>query len=138
MLMLVFPDYQPQAERLAARLAMPTANVHIHQFPDGESLVRLPPTLPEHVLICRSLNQPNDKLIELLFCQFTTETTPRHFFEQALNESVVWSWKSQVPAGHKDVSYLCPTLYITEVAGEWIKLFSITRLSNFNSSCESS
>ena len=71
MLMLVFPDYQPQAERLAARLAMPTANVHLHHFPDGESLVRLPSSLPEHVLICRSLNQPNNKLIELLFCART-------------------------------------------------------------------
>ncbi|MDF1584647.1 MAG: ribose-phosphate diphosphokinase [Methyloprofundus sp.] len=71
MLMLVFPDYQPQAERLAARLAMPTAKVYVHHFPDGESLVRLPPSLPEHVFICRSLNQPNDKLIELLFCART-------------------------------------------------------------------
>ncbi|SHE20872.1 ribose-phosphate diphosphokinase [methanotrophic endosymbiont of Bathymodiolus puteoserpentis (Logatchev)] len=71
MLMLIFPDYQLQAERLAARLAIPTENVHIHHFPDGESLVRLPPSLPEHVLICRSLNQPNDKLIELLFCART-------------------------------------------------------------------
>ncbi|MCF7971498.1 MAG: ribose-phosphate diphosphokinase, partial [Methylococcaceae bacterium] len=71
MLMLVFPDYQAQAERLATRLAMSTANVHVHHFPDGESLVRLPPSLPEHVFICRSLNQPNDKLIELLFCART-------------------------------------------------------------------
>ena len=71
MLMLIFPDYQLQAERLAARLAIPTENVHIHHFPDGESLVRLPPSLPEYVLICRSLNQPNDKLIELLFCART-------------------------------------------------------------------
>ncbi|MBE0469244.1 MAG: ribose-phosphate diphosphokinase [Methyloprofundus sp.] len=71
MLMLVFSDYQPQAERLAARLAMPTAKVDIHHFPDDESLVRLPPFLPEHVFICRSLNQPNNKLIELLFCART-------------------------------------------------------------------
>ncbi len=43
----------------------------LHHFPDGESLIRLPPSLPEHVIVCRSLNQPNDKLIELLLCATT-------------------------------------------------------------------
>ncbi|MGR8953468.1 MAG: ribose-phosphate pyrophosphokinase-like domain-containing protein, partial [Gammaproteobacteria bacterium] len=66
MLILAFPDYLPQAQRLAERLALPLAEVEVHHFPDGESFVALPPHLPEHVLICRSLNQPNDKLIELL------------------------------------------------------------------------
>jgi len=43
----------------------------LHHFPDGESFVRLPPSLPGHVIVCRSLNQPNDKLIELLLCAKT-------------------------------------------------------------------
>ncbi|MDD1611559.1 MAG: ribose-phosphate diphosphokinase [Methylococcaceae bacterium] len=66
MLILAFPDYLPQAERLAARLGLPLAEIEVHHFPDGESFIALPPDLPEHVLFCRSLNQPNDKLIELL------------------------------------------------------------------------
>lgn len=66
MLLLTFPDYRAQAERLAAELGAPLDVVELHRFPDGESLVRLPPALPEHVILCRSLNQPNDKLIELL------------------------------------------------------------------------
>lgn len=66
MLLLAFPDYRAQAERLAAELSAPLDVVELHRFPDGESLVRLPPVLPEHVVLCRSLNQPNDKLIELL------------------------------------------------------------------------
>ncbi|WP_374089251.1 ribose-phosphate diphosphokinase [Methylomicrobium lacus] len=66
MLILAFSDYLRQARRLATRLGLPLAEVDVHHFPDGESFIALPPALPEHVLICRSLNQPNDKLIELL------------------------------------------------------------------------
>lgn len=71
MLILAFPDYLPQGRSLAARLDAPLEKIDLHRFPDGESLVRLPASLPEHVLICRSLNQPNDKLIELLLCAKT-------------------------------------------------------------------
>lgn len=66
MLLLTFADYLPQARRLAAQLACACLEIGVHPFPDGESLVTLPTALPEHVLICRSLNQPNNKLIELL------------------------------------------------------------------------
>lgn len=66
MLILAFSDYLPQARRLATGLRLPLAEVEVHHFPDGESFIALPPELPEHVLFCRSLNQPNDKLIELL------------------------------------------------------------------------
>jgi len=71
MLILGFPEYLPQAERLATVLNIQLQEVALHQFPDGESLLRLPIDLPEHVVICRSLNQPNDKLIELLLCAKT-------------------------------------------------------------------
>ncbi|MGZ8928374.1 MAG: ribose-phosphate diphosphokinase [Methylobacter sp.] len=71
MIILAFPDYLSQAQRLAARLDVPLAEVVLHHFPDSESLVRLPPSLPEHVIVCRSLNQPNDKLIELMQCAVT-------------------------------------------------------------------
>lgn len=71
MLILAFPDYLSQTQRLAVRLDAPLIEVVLHHFPDGESLIRLPPSLPEHVIVCRSLNQPNDKLIELLLCATT-------------------------------------------------------------------
>ncbi|MDO9425117.1 MAG: ribose-phosphate diphosphokinase [Methylobacter sp.] len=71
MMILAFPDYLSQAQRLAARLNVPLTEVILHHFPDGESLIRLPPPLPEHVIVCRSLNRPNDKLIELLLCAAT-------------------------------------------------------------------
>ncbi|NOQ13102.1 MAG: ribose-phosphate diphosphokinase [Methyloprofundus sp.] len=71
MLLLAFPDYLLQAQRLALALDIQLQQVYLHQFPDGESLLRLPTDLPEHIIICRSLNQPNDKLIELLLCAKT-------------------------------------------------------------------
>ena len=71
MMILAFPDYLSQAQRLSDRLGVALAEVALHHFPDGESLVRLPPSLPEHVIVCRSLNRPNDKLIELLLCATT-------------------------------------------------------------------
>jgi len=67
MLVLGFSDYSAPAKRLASALGTEYDEVSVHRFPDAESLVRLPAALPEQVLFCRSLNQPNDKLIELLF-----------------------------------------------------------------------
>ncbi|BCG64370.1 MAG: ribose-phosphate pyrophosphokinase [Methyloprofundus sp.] len=71
MLILAFSEYLAQAQRLATALNVQLEEVCQHQFPDGESLLRLPTALPEHVVICRSLNQPNDKLIELMLCAKT-------------------------------------------------------------------
>jgi len=65
-LILGFQDYLPQAEKLALCLSIPIKQVDLHQFPDGETKVTLPEKLPKQIIICRSLNQPNDKLIELI------------------------------------------------------------------------
>lgn len=66
-LVLGFPEYNDQANRLAGALDSACRTVDIHRFPDGESRVRLPEIVPAHVIFCRSLNQPNDKLVELMF-----------------------------------------------------------------------
>ncbi len=71
MQILTFPDYEAQARRLADRLEVDCQLIELHHFPDGESLVRLPTALNKQVIICRSLNQPNDKLIELLLAART-------------------------------------------------------------------
>lgn len=60
-----FPESEAAAGRLAARLALPCRVVSLHRFPDGESLVRVdPPALS--AILYRSLDRPNDKLIEIL------------------------------------------------------------------------
>lgn len=66
MLVLGFADSGQQAAGLATALGAPVATVDIHRFPDGESRVRLPSDLPEHVVLCRSLHYPNEKLVELM------------------------------------------------------------------------
>ncbi len=50
---------------MAKAAAFDYADVAVHRFPDGESLVRLPERLPEDVVLCVSLDDPNAKLVEL-------------------------------------------------------------------------
>ena len=71
MMILGFEDYEPQAKKLAEKMGLPYAAVHVHRFPDGENKVTLPASLPGEVIFCRSLNQPNEKLIELLLAAKT-------------------------------------------------------------------
>jgi ribose-phosphate pyrophosphokinase len=66
MQLLGFPDYETQSRALADALGVPCALVDVHAFPDGESRLRLPEKLPERVVLCRSLDQPNARLVELL------------------------------------------------------------------------
>lgn len=62
-----FEDCRAAGERLATRLGVPFATVNLHRFPDGESLVRVDPQMvTERVVLYRGLNQPNDKLIEIV------------------------------------------------------------------------
>ncbi len=66
MLVLSFPESRPQAQQLAEALDIPYLDIDIHHFPDGESKLTLPQNLPERVIFHRSLDHPNDKLVELL------------------------------------------------------------------------
>lgn len=70
-MLLGFDDYDPQAQALARKLDMAYAQIEVHRFPDGESRVTLPQKLPPHAVLCRSLDRPNDKLIELLLAAKT-------------------------------------------------------------------
>jgi len=65
-LVLSFPESRPQARQLAEALGVACKEVDVHHFPDGESKLRLPVELPEKVIFHRSLDHPNDKLVELL------------------------------------------------------------------------
>ncbi len=65
-LILCFADSRLQAQRLARSTALPFAEIDVHQFPDGESKLTLPVDLSNHVIVYRSLDHPNDKLLEVL------------------------------------------------------------------------
>lgn len=71
MLVLGFSDYHDAGDRLAAALACPFHCIEVHRFPDGEHRLRLPPGLPEHVVVCRCLSDPNAKLVDLLLLAAT-------------------------------------------------------------------
>lgn len=69
-LLLYFEDEQVPALRLAQACGLPAACVERHRFPDAEMRLKLPVhadgQLPAQLVIYRSLDKPNDKLVELL------------------------------------------------------------------------
>lgn len=75
MLLLGFTESAPQARALATALGYDYADVSVHRFPDGESLVTVPNRVSKTALFFRSLNDPNAKLVELLLA---IEAARRH------------------------------------------------------------
>ena len=70
-LLIGFPEYREQAQRLASAAGIAYADALIHRFPDGESRLRLPESPPEHVVLCRTLDHPNSKLLVLVLAAAT-------------------------------------------------------------------
>lgn len=77
--LLYFDAEQDSAERIAHSGNLTLAKIERHRFPDGEIKLRLPGTLPEHVVVLHTLNDPNEKLIELLLvAQTARDLGARH------------------------------------------------------------
>lgn len=72
--LLCFDDETAFAARLAEAAGMECATIVRHRFPDGEIRLRLPPMLPQRVVLLRSLHQPNEKLLELMLAARTART----------------------------------------------------------------
>ncbi|MGA0840180.1 MAG: ribose-phosphate diphosphokinase [Pseudomonadales bacterium] len=66
MQILTFPDDCARGRDLADRLGVEFDAIDLHHFPDGESRLRLPAALAPQVVIVRSLDRPNEKLVEIL------------------------------------------------------------------------
>jgi ribose-phosphate pyrophosphokinase len=64
--LLYFDEEAAMAQRIAPLTHLTLERIARHRFPDGEIKLRLPDNLPERVVILRTLDQPNEKLIELL------------------------------------------------------------------------
>lgn len=62
---LCFAEGREAAEDLAGELGIACHEVEVRSFPDGESLVRVP-AAAETVLLYRSLDNPNARLVELI------------------------------------------------------------------------
>jgi ribose-phosphate pyrophosphokinase len=69
-LLLYFEDEAAPALRLAEAAGLPAARIQLHRFPDDELRLTLPVdadgALPAQVIVYRSLDRPNDKLVALL------------------------------------------------------------------------
>ena len=70
-LLLYFEEERASAERIAQAADIGLAQIARHRFPDGELKLRLPPTLPKQVVLLRTLDHPNEKLVELLLVSRT-------------------------------------------------------------------
>jgi ribose-phosphate pyrophosphokinase len=60
------PASAPEGIRLAARLKLPSHQIAVHSFPDGEIRLTVGPAATTTILYA-SLDRPNEKLIALLF-----------------------------------------------------------------------
>jgi ribose-phosphate pyrophosphokinase len=68
-LLLGFPESKRQAQELAKLTGILYADIDIHVFPDGESKITLPAEALKsttQIVIYRSLDHPNNKLLELI------------------------------------------------------------------------
>ncbi len=61
-----FSESATQAAALAQTLGIACDAIAVRQFPDGESLVRVPERTAPVAIVYRSLDRPNDKLVELM------------------------------------------------------------------------
>jgi len=73
-MLLFFEDERAPATRLAQASGLTPHQIERHRFPDGELKLRLPAALPRQVVVLRSLNDPNEKLVELLLLATTART----------------------------------------------------------------
>jgi ribose-phosphate pyrophosphokinase len=64
--LLCFDDEFAAAQRIAQAADIELALIERHRFPDGELKLRLPERLNGPVVLLRSLDHPNEKLVELL------------------------------------------------------------------------
>ncbi|WP_066709256.1 ribose-phosphate diphosphokinase [Curvibacter delicatus] len=77
--LLHFDDEQASAQRIAEQAGLTLGLIARHRFPDGELKLRLPQALPERVVLLRTLDHPNEKLVELLLAARTArELGARH------------------------------------------------------------
>ncbi len=64
--LLAFETERALAQELAEALNLPLQFISRHRFPDGELRLVLPKPLPDCVVLLRGLQQPNEKLVELM------------------------------------------------------------------------
>jgi ribose-phosphate pyrophosphokinase len=72
--LLYFSEDAEIAQRAAEASNLLPRAIERHRFPDGELRLRLPEALPPRVVLWRTLNDPNEKLVELLLVAQTARS----------------------------------------------------------------
>jgi ribose-phosphate pyrophosphokinase len=65
--LFAFADTMSLARAVGARFGLGVREIEVHRFPDDESLVLAESLHPGRAIVFRSLDRPNEKLIEILF-----------------------------------------------------------------------
>ena len=73
-ILLHFAEDLTHASAIAQAAGMNLAAIARHRFPDGELKLRLPSALPPRVVLLRTLDNPDEKLVELLLVARTART----------------------------------------------------------------
>ena len=72
--LLCFQDEEGMARKAAEAAGYTLAVIEHHRFPDGEMRLRLPARLPVRAVLWRGLQQPNEKLVEVLLAAQTARS----------------------------------------------------------------
>lgn len=112
-MLLACPDEQDAAQRLADALALPLALYQQHRFPDQELKLTLPFSreLPAQLVLYRSLDNPNDKLIELLLIA-------RH--ARALGIEKIWLVAPYLAYMRQDIAFNAGEIVSQKIIGQFL------------------
>ena len=112
-LLIACPDEQAPAQRLAGAAALPLALYQQHRFPDQELKLTLPfsDTLPSQLVLYRSLDNPNDKLVELLLIA-------RH--ARALGINKIWLVAPYLAYMRQDIAFNAGEIVSQKIIGQFL------------------
>ena len=112
-LLIACPDEQAAAQRLAEAATLPLALYQQHRFPDQELKLTLPfsDTLPSQLVLYRSLDNPNDKLVELLLIA-------RH--ARALGIKKIWLVAPYLAYMRQDIAFNAGEIVSQKIIGQFL------------------
>lgn len=112
-MLLASADEQVGARRLAEAAGLPLSLYQQHRFPDQELKLTLPfsATVPTQLVLYRSLNNPNDKLVELLLIA-------RH--ARALGIKKIWLVAPYLAYMRQDIAFNPGEIVSQKIIGQFL------------------
>ncbi len=112
-MLLASADEQMGAQRLADAAGLPLSLYQQHRFPDQELKLTLPfsDNLPKQLVLYRSLNNPNDKLVELLLIA-------RH--ARALGIDKIWLVAPYLAYMRQDIAFNPGEIVSQKIIGQFL------------------